>query len=94
VAALGIAIDLLMAAFLLLVSGWIVDSWNDPVPWTGPIVTTIWTCAFAICAGAPLVARWLRRRQATPGQVALAVWLPSIVLITLTAIGFIVFSDR
>jgi hypothetical protein len=44
---LGMVIDVLMA-FLLLVSGWMLDSWNDPVPWTGALVTTIWTIAFVI----------------------------------------------
>ena len=89
---LGIVIDVLMAAFLVLVFGWIADSWNDPVPWTGPIVTAIWTCAFVMSAGAPLVARWLRRRQAPYGRVALVAWTPPIVLIGLTVLGFMIFS--
>ena len=92
--ALGMVIDILMAAFLLLVFGWILDSWKDPVPWTGPIVTTCWTIAFVMSAGAPLVARWLQRRQARYGRVALVAWMPVIVLVGLTIIGFMVFSAR
>jgi hypothetical protein len=84
-------IDVLMAAFLLLVFGWILDSWKDPVPWTGPIVTTVWTIAFVMSAGAPLVARWLRRRQASYGRVALVAWMPVMVLVGLTLVGFVVF---
>ena len=92
--ALGMAIDILMAAFLLLVFGWILDSWKDPVPGTGPIVTTIWTIAFVMSAGAPLVVRWLRRRQAPYGRVALVAWLPVMVLVGLTIVGFLVFPVR
>jgi hypothetical protein len=44
--------------------------------------------------GAPLVARWLRRRRASQGRVLLVVWMPSIVLIGLTIVGFIVFPAR
>ena len=89
-----IAIDVLMAAFLLLVFGWTLDSWHDPNPGTGPVVTIIWTCAFVMSVGAPLVARWLRRRHASQGRVLLVVWMPSIVLIGLTIVGFLVFPAR
>ena len=91
---LGMVIDVLIAAFLLLVFGWILDSWKDPVPWTGPIVTTCWTMAFVMSAGAPLWARRLQRRQAPYGRVVLVAWMPAIVLVGLTIVGFMVFPAR
>jgi hypothetical protein len=90
--AIGAAFDLLIAVFLVIVFGWILDSWHDPRdPWAGPIVTTVWSIAFLMSAGAPILAYWLRRRNAAPGRVALAVWLPALVLVAITAVGFMVF---
>jgi hypothetical protein len=89
---IGAALDLLIAMFLLIVSGWIVDSWHDPRdPWAGPIVTTLWSIAFVLAAGAPILAYRLSRQNAAPGRVALAVWLPALLLIAICGIGFIVF---
>ena len=86
----GAAFDLLIAVFLLIVSGWIVDSWHDPKdPWAGPIVTTAWAIAFLLSAGAPILAYRLSRRHAPPGRVALAVWLPAVVLVAICGIGLI-----
>jgi hypothetical protein len=88
---LGMAFDVLIALFLLIVVGWIVDAWNDRDPWAGPVVTTIWLVALVMSAGAPILAYRLRQRQATPGKVALAVWLPAIVLVAVTMAGFAIF---
>jgi hypothetical protein len=90
--AIGTAFDLLIAGFLVIVFGWILDSWHDPRdPLAGPIVTTIWSIALLMSAGAPILAYRLRRRNAAPGRVALAVWLPAIVLVAITVVGFMVF---
>ena len=86
----GAAFDLAIALFLLIVSGWIVDSWHDPRnPWAGPIVTTAWAFAFLLSAGAPILAYRLSRRRAPPGRVALAVWLPAVVLLAICGVGLI-----
>jgi hypothetical protein len=88
--ALGTAIDLLIALFLVIVFGWVLDSWHDPRdPWAGPIVTTCWSIAFVLSAGAPILAYWLKRRNAPPGKIASAVWLPAIVLAAICAIGLV-----
>jgi hypothetical protein len=86
---IGTAIDLLIALFLVIVFGWILDSWHDPDPLAGPIVTGFWLVAFVLSAGAPILAYWLRRRNAAPGKVGLAVWLPALLLITICVIGLI-----
>jgi hypothetical protein len=89
---IGAAFDLLIALFLLIVSGWIVDSWHDPRdPWAGPIVTTLWGIAFALSAGAPILAYRFSRKQASPGRVALTVWLPAVVLIAICGVGLMIF---
>lgn len=86
---IGGLIDLLIAGLLVIVAGWIIDSWHDPRdPWAGPIVTTLWAIALALSAGAPIVAYRLRRRNAPPGRVALAVWLPAVLLIGICLVGF------
>jgi hypothetical protein len=54
-------------------------------------VTALWSIAFVLSAGSPLLAYWLRRRKASEGRIALAVWLPAIVLVTICAVGFVVF---
>ena len=87
---IGIGIDLLIAVFLMIVFGWILDSWHDPrEPWAGPIVTTLWSIGFVLSAGAPILAYWLKRRQAAPARIALAEWLPAILLIAICAVGLI-----
>ena len=87
----GAAFDLLIALFLLLVAGWVIDSWHDPQPWTGPIVTTFWAIAFALSAASPLVAYRFSRRNAAPRFVAMAVWLPALLLVGICVIGFVIF---
>jgi hypothetical protein len=88
---LGVVVDILIALFLLLVFGFIMDSWHDPNgAWVGVTVTMLWFIAFALSAGAPLLAYWLTRRQSPPGRVALAIWLPALVLIGVTAVGFMI----
>ena len=88
--ALGVAVDLLIALFLVLVFGWILDSWHDPRDrWAGPIVTTCWSIAFLLSAGAPALAYWLKRKSSSRGKIALAVWLPAIVLIAICIVGLI-----
>jgi hypothetical protein len=88
---LGAALDILLALFLLLVFGWVIDSWHDPNgAWVGVVVTTLWLIAFVLCAGAPLLGYVLSRRQAAPGRIALAIWLPALVLIGVTTVGFMI----
>jgi biotin transporter BioY len=87
---IGVIIDLLIALILLIVVGWIVDSWHDRDPWAGPIVTTLWSIALVLSAGAPILAYWFSRRKAAPGKVALAVWLPAVLLVTICVVGFII----
>jgi hypothetical protein len=88
--AIGAAADLLIALFLFIAFGWVIDSWHDPrEPWAGPIVTTLWSIAFVSSAGAPILAYWLKRRHAAPGRIALIVWLPAIVLVAICTVGLI-----
>jgi hypothetical protein len=88
---IGAALDILLALFLLLVFGWVLDSWHDPNgSWVGVSVTTFWLIAFMLSAGAPLLGYWLSRRRSAPGRVAMAVWLPALVLIGVTAVGFMI----
>src|SRR5262245_28545065 len=89
---LGMAFDILIALFLLVVSGWIIDAWYDPRErWAGPVTTTLWLIAFVMSAGAPILAYRLRRRQAAPGKIVMAAWLPAIVLVGITMLGFLIF---
>jgi hypothetical protein len=89
---IGAAFDLMIALFLLIVVGWILDSWHDPRdPWAGPIVTSCWLIAFLLSAGAPIVAYRLRRRSAAPGRVALAVWMPAVLLVGVCIVGLMLF---
>ena len=88
---IGAAIDLLIALFLVIAFGWILDSWNDRDPWAGPIVTTLWFTALLLSAGAPLLGYRFSRRGAAPGKVALAVWLPAVLLTAICLVGFIIF---
>jgi hypothetical protein len=88
---LGALIDGLLALFLLIVSGWIIDSWHDPNgAWVGVSVTTIWLCSFVLAAGAAPVGYRLSRRGSPPARVALVVWLPVVVLVGITLIGFLI----
>jgi hypothetical protein len=87
---IGTAFDLLIALFLVIVFGWVLDSWHDRDPWAGPIVTTLWAIAFVMSAGAPFLAYWFSRRQASPGRVALAVWLPAVALVAICGVGLVI----
>lgn len=88
---LGALIDALLALFLLLVFGWVLDSWHDPNgAWVGIVVTTVWLSAFVLAAGAAPLAYRLTRRQSPPTRVALVVWLPVVVLVGTTIIGFMI----
>ena len=88
---LGAAIDILLALFLLVVSGWIIDSWHDPQGLRVSVpVTTIWLVAFAALAGAPILAWRQKRRGASLERAALTVWAPSIVLVGIIVIGFMI----
>jgi hypothetical protein len=89
---LGVITDIAMALFLLLVSGWIVDSWRDPKgAWVGVSATALWLGAFVLSAGAPILGRVLKRRGAAAGRVALAIWAPGLVLVASCALGFLIF---
>jgi hypothetical protein len=91
VVTIGAGLDLLIALFLFIAFGRVLDSWHDPrEPWAGPIVTTLWSIAFVSSAGAPILGYWLKRRNAEPGRIALIVWLPAIVLIAICTVGLIV----
>jgi hypothetical protein len=92
--AIGVIIDLLMVGLLVIVSGWIIDSWHDRDPWAGPVVTTFWAAALIVSAGGPILAYVLRRRAAPPERIVLAVWAPPLVLVGLSAIGFLVFTPK
>ena len=92
--AIGVIIDLLMVGLLVIVFGWILDSWRDRDPWAGPVVTTFWAAALIVSAGGPILAYVLRRRAAPPERIVLAVWGPPLVLVGLTVIGFVVFTPK
>lgn len=92
VIALGMLTDILFALFLILVCGWIIDSWHDPNGvWVGISVTAMWLAAFVLSAGAPVLGRVLKRRGATSTRIALAVWAPVLILVTLCVVGFLIF---
>lgn len=89
----GALVDVLLALLLLLAGGWVVDSWHDPKgAWVGIVVTTLWLVAFVLSAGAVPLGYVLTRRGSRPGRVALAVWLPVLLLVGITTIGFLIFS--
>ena len=52
-------------------------------------MTTCWSIAFLLSSGAPILAYWLRRNNASRGTIALAVWLPAIVPIAICVVGLI-----
>jgi hypothetical protein len=86
---LGVVVDVLMALLLLLVFGWIMDSWHDPNgAWVGVVVTTLWLLAFISTTGAAGLGLRLRHRRVPPGRVALVVWLPAALLVGICVIGF------
>ena len=86
---LGGLVDILIALFLLLVFGWIVDSWHDPNgAWVGVVATTLWLGAFVLSAGAPIEGYRLSRRGAPYRRIALTVWLPACILTGICVIGF------
>jgi hypothetical protein len=86
---LGVIVDVLMALFLVLVFGWIIDSWHDPNgAWVGIAATSFWLFAFVLSAGAPILGYVLKRRGSPAGRIALAVWVPAFVLIGICVIGF------
>ena len=90
--AFGVMVDIVLALFLLLVFGWIADSWHDPKgAWVGISATALWLGAFALSAGAPILGRLLKRRGASAGRVALAIWAPALLLAAICAVGFLVF---
>lgn len=87
----GVALDTLFALFLLLVSGWIVDSWQDPKgAWVGVVVTAVWLVAFVLCAGAPFLGYALKRHRSPPARIALVVWLPAVLIIVVTVVGLMI----
>jgi hypothetical protein len=86
---LGVVLDVLIALFLVLVFGWIVDSWHDPKGvWVGLAVTSTWVFAFGLSVTAPLVGLRLSRRRLSPVYPALIVWLPTLLLGAVTIVGF------
>ena len=88
---LGVAVDVIFVLFLLLVSGWVIDSWQDKrVPYTGPIVTSAWLVATLFVAGAPVLAYGLHRRSGKPSHIMVTVWLPAMALITLCVVGLVI----
>jgi len=88
---LGGIVDVLIALFLVLVFGWIMDSWHDPNgAWVGIAVTGSWLAAFALSAGSAFVGWRMHHRGAPSGRVALVLWLPALLLIGVCAIGFMV----
>jgi hypothetical protein len=88
---LGVAVDLILAVSLLIVVGWVIDSWQDKrVPYVGLIVTGGWLLAFLFAAGSPLLAYGLRRRNANPGHIMVTLWLPALLLISLCVVGLII----
>ena len=88
---LGVVVDVLIALFLILVFGWIVDSWHDPKgAWVGIAATAFWLLAFLLSAGAPLLGYVLKRRGSSASRIALAVWAPAVVLIGICVIGFVI----
>ena len=86
---LGVVVDVLMALFLLVVSGWIIDSWHDPNgAWVGIAATSFWLVAFVLSAGAPILGYVLKRRGSSAGRVAFTVWFPACLLIGICIVGF------
>jgi hypothetical protein len=88
---LGVVVDTIVALFLVIVFGFVLDSWHDPNGrWVGIVVTLCWGLAFAGCVGAIGLGWWLRRRNAPASRVLLTVWGPLLVFGGLTMIGFLI----
>ena len=86
---LGVVLDVLIALFLVLVFGWIVDSWHDPKGvWVGLVVTSTWLLASGLSVTAPVVGLRLSRRRASPARTMLVVWLPTLLIAGVTIVGF------
>jgi amino acid transporter len=89
----GAALDIALALFLLLVFGFVIDSWQDPNGrWVGVVVTTAWLIAFVLCGGAPILAYRMSRSSPRPGRLALVVWFPFLAIVACTILLQIVFS--
>src|SRR4029453_12864787 len=87
---LGAVFDILLALFLLLVFGYVLDSWHDPKgAWVGFAITICWLMAFVPSAAAPLLGYFLSRRRSAPARIALVVWLPAIVIVAVSMVGFV-----
>jgi hypothetical protein len=92
---LGATVDVLLALFLLLVFGWVIDSWHDPNgAWVGLVVTSVWLIAFALSAGAPLLGYHLHGRRSALPRIALVVWLPAAIITAVSVLGFLIFPLR
>jgi hypothetical protein len=88
---LGVAVDLILVLFLILVFGWVIDSWHDTrVAYAGAIVTGAWLVAILFVAGAPILAYGLHRRKAAPAHVLVTLWRPGLLLITLCVVGLMI----
>jgi hypothetical protein len=88
---LGAAFDILLALFLVLVFGYVMDSWHDPKgAWVGIAVTGAWLMAFVPSAGAPLLGYVLNRRRSPHARVALIVWLPVLMIVGVSTIGLLI----
>ena len=88
IAFLGAVFDLALTLFLLVVAGWVIDAWHDPVtPWAGPIVTFCWLLALVLTIGAPALAYWRYRKGAMASRMALLVWSPTILFVIICAVG-------
>jgi hypothetical protein len=87
----GAAIDILLALFLLLVFGFVIDSWHDPKgSWVGITVTLAWLIAFTLCAGAPILGYRLSRSSPRTARVAWVVWSPLLVTVAVNVVWAIV----
>jgi hypothetical protein len=86
----GAALDIVLALFLLLMFGFIIDSWDDPKgAWVGLVVTALWLVAFVTCGAAPILGYRLSRQSSAPARVALVVWLPTVAIVAVTVFGLI-----
>ncbi len=82
---------MLVALLLLLVFGYVMDSWHDPNgAWVGVVVTATWLAAFVLSGGAAPLGYRLTRRHSPRARVALVIWLPVVVLVGITLIGLMI----
>lgn len=91
---LGLAVDAVLVAALLAVSGPVASSWTLQPANIAGVTTGAWLIALVVCAAAPALAYGLHRRNAPRRRIILILWLPALILATLVVAALVVSPPR